>query len=135
MNKKLQALFLVLIFLGQGCALFTKAPQLLTLKRLGDNQKQMQRYVDKKKKYLAKLINDIEAHKLKKGTSYKRFLRSYGEPVLEKEIQKEGSQKRLLYRNPVQYFNTDKVYVYFNPQLELIAWKYIAKEEEEKGIN
>lgn len=130
MNKKLQALLLVLIFIFQGCALFTKAPQLLTLKRLGDNQKQMQRHVDKKKKYLEKLINDLKNKKLKKGTTYKRFIRSYGEPVLEKDVQKGDLQKRLLYRNPVQYFNTDKVYIYFNQQLELIAWKHIPAEQE-----
>ncbi len=124
MSKKLQFLFLILIFLLPGCALFTKAPQLLTLKRLGDNQKQMQKYVAKQKKYLEKLINDIEVKKLEKGTGYNRFIRIYGEPVLEKNIKKGDFRKRLLYRNPVEYFDTDKVYIYFNHQLELVAWKY-----------
>ncbi|MCF7887169.1 MAG: hypothetical protein K9L71_01985 [Candidatus Omnitrophica bacterium] len=130
MNKKLQYLFIFLIFIFQGCALFTKAPQLLTLKRLGDSRKLMERDIEKKKKNLAKLINDIKTDKLKKGTSYNRFIRLYGEPVLEKLIDKDTKEKRLLYRHPTEYFDTDKVYLYFNQEAKLIAWKYIPAEQK-----
>lgn len=127
-------LFLFFIFLSltllQGCALFTKAPQLLTLKRLGDSQKQMELDVEAKKKNLEKLIKDIEADKLERGLSFKKFISRYGEPVLEKEVKKGGRMKKLLYRHPVEYFNTDKVYLYFDSNLELAAWKYEKKQEK-----
>jgi hypothetical protein len=123
-------LLISFIFLSSGCALFTKAPQLLTLKRLGDNQKLMERDIEKKKKNLTKLINDIKADKLKKGTSYNRCIRIYGEPVLEKLTAKDSEEKRLLYRHPTEYFDTDKVYLYFNQQLELVAWKYIPAKQK-----
>ncbi len=116
-------IFLSLTLL-QGCALFTKAPQLLTLKRLGDSQKQMELGVEAKKKNLAKLINDIEADKLAKGLPFKKFISRYGEPVLEKEAGEGSLMKKLLYRHPLEYFNTDKVYIYFDQRLELVAWKY-----------
>ncbi|MCF7870146.1 MAG: hypothetical protein K9L69_02795 [Candidatus Omnitrophica bacterium] len=116
------------IFLFSGCALFTKAPQLLTLKRLGDSQKLMEGDIEKKKKNLAKLINDIRADKLKKGIAYNRFIRLYGEPVLEKSISKDSKEKRLLYRHPIKYFDTDKVYLYFNQEAKLIAWEYVKAE-------
>jgi hypothetical protein len=119
------------MFLFNGCALFTKAPQLLTLKRLGDSQKLMERDVEKKKKNLAKLMDDIKTDKLKKGTSYNRFIRLYGKPILEKLIDKDTKEKKLLYRHPIEYFDTDKVYIYFDQQ-QLSAWKYIPAEPKGK---
>lgn len=124
-------LLIVFMFLFNGCALFTKAPQLLTLKRLGDSQKLMERDVEKKKKNLAKLMDDIKTDKLKKGTSYNRFIRLYGKPILEKLIDKDTKEKKLLYRHPIEYFDTDKVYIYFDQQ-QLSAWKYIPAEPKGK---
>ncbi|MFO8053499.1 MAG: hypothetical protein R6U54_06045 [Candidatus Omnitrophota bacterium] len=133
MNRGLLIIAISLTTIFGGCALFTKAPQLLTLKRLSTSQKMMEKDIAKKKKNLEKLINDIEADKIKKGTSYKRFIRLYGKPVLEKVVNKENKEnkeKRLLYRHPTEYFNTDKVYVYFDQKSKLIAWKYLPAKQK-----
>jgi hypothetical protein len=129
MNRRLLFVFIALITILGGCAFFNKAPQLLTLKRVSNSQKQMERCVEKKKNYLKKLIKDINTNRLKKGITYRRFIKLYGEPVLEKDSDKKNIKKRLLYRHPTEYFNTDKVYLYFDRLDKLVSWKYQKKEE------
>ncbi|MCF7870941.1 MAG: hypothetical protein K9L77_02710 [Candidatus Omnitrophica bacterium] len=129
MNRKLLFAFIVSTTILGGCAFFSKLPQLLTLKRVSSSQKQMERCVEKKKKYLKKLKKDIDENKLEKGITYRRFIKLYGEPVLEKDSGKKNIKKVLLYRHPTEYFNTDKVYIYFDLSDKLVSWEYQKQEE------
>jgi len=112
---------LVTVFFAIGCS---RVEGLLTLKRLGDSQEQMQRSVDKQKAYLLKLIKDIKEDKLTPGSSIDDIERRYGEPVLVKEGQEMSSIKVFLYREPTNYFESDKVYLYFNKEEKLTKWEY-----------
>lgn len=119
--------FLILSFIlifSQGCTAVSKLPKLLTLKRLGDSQKHMERYIQTKKQHLAKLIQDIEAGRLNSGLTHQEFIAAYGEPVLYLESEPADRGKTLLYRHPTQYFDTDRVYVYFDQDLILDSWDY-----------
>lgn len=128
-NKKVFPL-LVSFFLFSGCTLITKAPQLMALKRFSDSQKQIERYIAAQEKKLAILKADIKNNRLEKGTAYCDILRRYGSPVLEKELDgQQGFSKELLYRHPVEYFNTDRIYLYFDSALNLAQWEYQPKRE------
>ena len=104
-----------------GCS---KVEGLLTLKRLGNSQDQIQRYVDQQKTYFLKLVKDIKAKKITLGLSRNDIERRYGEPVLIKEGQEELSGKVFLYREPINYFESDKVYLYFSKEEKLTKWEY-----------
>ena len=124
MIDRLSILSCLIVFFVNGCVVFTKAEGLLTLKRYGDSQAQMQRYVDKQVKLFDKLVSDLEADKLKVGISQRQFIRSYGEPVLSRELKEPEAGEVFLYRHPTEYFNTDRVYAYFDESKELIRWEY-----------
>ena len=117
--KLFSILFVVFIILG--CS---KVEGLLTLKRLGNSQDQIQRYLDQQKTYFLKLVKDIKAKKITLGLSRDDIERRYGEPVLIKEGQEELSSKVFLYREPINYFESDKVYLYFSKEEKLTKWEY-----------
>lgn len=126
MSKLFFFFCLAALFVFQGCALISKAPQLLTLKRLGDSQDQMARYIEKQKKNLNKLISDVNDGKLHKGLSYQEIITAYGGPVLswDRDPEQKGISKELLYRHPTEYFDTDRIYLYFGQDLKLSGWDY-----------
>lgn len=112
----------VIIFLS-GCVLVQKGPQLRTLRELEDSQRRMELYIQKKEANLKRLLEDIEENRLQPGLSYGDFISSYGRPVLEKSFDRQDLTKELLYRRPTQYFNTKKVYLYFDQNLNLSHWQ------------
>jgi len=117
---KLVFILFAILFIG-GCS---RVEGLLTLKELGNSQDQMQRYVDRQKTYFLKLVKDIKEKKVTIGSSVDHIVRRYGEPVLVKKGPEELSGKIFLYREPTNYFESDKVYLYFDKEEKLIKWEY-----------
>ncbi|MBM3250449.1 MAG: hypothetical protein FJZ09_06415 [Candidatus Omnitrophica bacterium] len=112
------------VFLG-GCAFFTHYDQVMTLKAIGDNQAQIQRYLDKQKALFAKLLDDAKNGRLEKGSSQNRVAARYGEPIyIRQEGPERGSSEVYVYRHPTQYFSSDMVYLYFNEK-KLAKWEII----------
>tara|TARA_Y100000031_G_C8091521_1_gene324368 strand:+ start:329 stop:715 length:387 start_codon:yes stop_codon:yes gene_type:complete len=128
MKTKYIIYLLCSILLTSGCA---KVEGLLKLKRLGDNQAQIERYLYKQLKLFEKLVEDINNSELKAGISRRNFIRSYGDPVLSRIDKADPDSEILLYRHPTEYFKTDKVYAYFSKSKELIRWEYIPYKEPE----
>ncbi len=62
--------------------------------------------------------------RLKQGIAKGKFIRTYGEPVLSKKTVEPLGEERLLYRHPTEYFQSDKVYVYFDEGGRLTRWEY-----------
>ncbi len=114
----------LLVLTSLGCTLYKKAPQLRTLKSLAQSQQEMSLYVEEKEANFVRLTKDIQAGRLAEMTSYEEIIAYYGEPVLRRNFQKEGLAKELLYRHPTEYFDTDKVYLYFDSNLKLDSWIY-----------
>ncbi|MBU2251355.1 MAG: hypothetical protein KKH25_03785, partial [Candidatus Omnitrophica bacterium] len=107
-----------LVFNLSGCLFKENIEGLLTLKQLGKNQKYIERSIKAQERLFRKLTADIKKDKLKLGIPVESFLRSYGEPVVSKDIPSLG--KRFLYRHPTNYFDSDKVYIYFDRQDQLV---------------
>ena len=105
-----------------GCLFKENIQGLKTLKALGHNQKYIARSLKTQERLFRKLTADIKKDKLKPGIPAEVFLSSYGEPVVSKNIPSLG--KRFLYRHPTKYFNSDKIYIYFNQEGRLVNWEY-----------
>lgn len=105
-----------------GCS---KLEGLMTLKRLGDSQKEIETHVDKQEKLFNLLVNDLKAEKLKSGTSETQIQRTYGSPVLTKPAAEPEGSYVLLYRHPTRYFNSDKIYLHFDASRKLTHWEYV----------
>lgn len=98
----------------------------MTLKRYNASQVDMQRYVDRQTKLFNRLIEDVKSDNLKKGTAQRRIVGMYGDPIFVKDID-DGSpaKEKLLFRHPMHYFTSDKVYMYFDENKKLLYWKYV----------
>jgi len=79
------------------------------------------------------LVLDIEKNRIKTGLEYRAILRRYGEPVLIWNTEAPAlTSKKLLYRKPVDYFYTDRVYLYFDAFDRLVKWEYYPALKEIK---
>ena len=112
---------MVLFVLG-GCVLFSE--ELATLKQVGKSQAQIDRYIQRQEKLFDKLMYDFENEKLIVGTPKSIIIRRYGEPILSKKADQPPHGVILLYRYPMKYFDSDKLYLRFDESDELIGWKY-----------
>ncbi len=107
--------------------------EVATLKQVGKSQAQIDRYVQRQNKLFSRLIDDFENERLIVGTSKSRIVKRYGEPVLSKEAGQPPYGQILLYRYPMKYFNSDKLYLRFDEFDKLIGWKYKPYKTEEES--
>ena len=108
-----------LVFIS-GCSVFSHYQELITLKRVGDSQGEIDRYLKKQEKLFYKLSNDIKNNNLKEGAKKQRILAVYGDPILSKTLEDSPLQSEvLLYRHPTNYFSSQRIYLYFNPKGKL----------------
>ncbi|MBU1911945.1 MAG: hypothetical protein KKB22_00220 [Candidatus Omnitrophica bacterium] len=121
-----------IIFYLEGCSFTMHYEQLMLLKRLGDSQHEIEDYVKKQKDSFLKLRDDIKNNRLKKGISKREILSIYGEPVFCKDIANEVGVKEIcLYRQPLQYFSTDRAYLKFDKKQNLCCWEFISGSQED----
>lgn len=113
----------LIIFVTAGCAILPEG--LMTLKRVGDSQKQIGRYLARQEKLFDKMLRDVKNERIKPGISQNRLIGIYGEPVIIKSSKEPAIAEVFLYRYPREYFSSDKVYLYFNKSGKLVHLKYV----------
>ncbi len=120
----MKRLFFISLVLMCGCETMSHMDELLTLKSVADNQREMDIYLKKQEKGFKKLLDDIKNDKLRKGESKNYIISTYFEPVLTK---KSGDLKDirevLLYRHPTEYFKSERVYLYIDNKDRLADWE------------
>jgi hypothetical protein len=98
--------------------------ELLTLKSISDSQRDIDIYLKKQEKGFKKLADDINNGRLHKGVSRKYIIDTYYEPVLAKKVDDDSGVKEiLLYRDPTEYFQSDRIYLSFNNRGRLVSWE------------
>lgn len=131
MITKKGLIIFIFLFALCGCAIVRDFEGIMTLKRYGDSQAEMQKYVERQTRLFNKLVEDVKDDKLEKGMAQRTIVRMYGDPVLTKEIKGDPPVKeKLLYRHPLHYFTSDKVYMYFSDDNKLLYWKYVPYVEK-----
>ncbi len=124
MLKKI-LLFCAFLILFSGCAILEHKDQLLTLKRLGDDQARQGQFIKRQESKFKLLLSDVNKGLLKKGTARKQILSRYGEPISIKEIKDDPLfLEQFAYRHPEQFFGSEKVYLFFDKNQTLVQWLY-----------
>jgi len=112
-----------------GCAKATHLDQLLTLKGLADEQDKMGRYVEKQDQKFELMINEFQAGTLDQYLNKKKIVRTFGDPIHVKRVNKNDQQlESWLYRYSTQFFDSEKIYLYFDPDNNLVESEYIGKK-------
>ncbi|MFH1519991.1 MAG: hypothetical protein ABIE75_05445 [Candidatus Omnitrophota bacterium] len=119
--KFLIASYLALFCLA-GCLFLPQS--LKALKQVGASQAEIETYLARQVKLFDKLLVDLKREALKQGMPKNKIIATYGEPVLAKEVTEPSSGQVLLYRHPTEYFQSDRVYLYFNQKGKLIRWEH-----------
>jgi len=113
-----------------GCAKVQHLDQLLTLKSLADEQVVMGRYVEEQNQKFELMIEEVEAGTLDQYLNKKKILRTFGDPIHVKHVNKNNQKlESWLYRYSTQFFNSEKIYLYFDPDDNLIESEYIRKRD------
>jgi len=129
--RKISILFLALIGLS-GCAKVQHLDQLLTLKALADEQVVMGQYVEEQNQKFELMIEEVKAGTLDQYLNKKRILRTFGNPIHVKHINKNDQElESWLYRYSMQFFDSEKIYLYFDPDDNLVESEYIGKRNEQ----
>ena len=122
--RKVLSLGFILLFLS-GCAKLQHMDQLLTLKGVADEQKRQQSYIEKQDKKFEQLRESVQTDKIKKFSNQKQIFSKFGQPIYSRSIEKNGQTLELwVYRYMVQYFNSDKVNLYFDSDGKLVESAY-----------
>lgn len=107
--------------------------ELLTLKNVSDNQRDMDIYLKKQIKGFKKLLDDIKNDRLRKGESKNSIISTYYDPILTKQVgESKDIREVLLYRHPTEYFNSDRVYLYINNKGRLAYWEVKPAESQQQ---
>lgn len=123
-------LFFVILLMC-GCATITHMDELLALKRVSDNQIQIEIYLKKQEQGFSKLYEDIKNDTLKKGMLERAIIYKYSEPILVKKPEEQSDIKEiLLYRHPTEYFSSDRIYLYIDKSGKLAYWEIKPAEQK-----
>ncbi len=128
MSKISLIIVLLVCASGFGCSTIDK---LLVLKHYGDNQDQTKRYIKKTEEFFDKLVRDVKDGRVKPGATKEEFMATYGSPVLTEEESSLKGGLVAVYRYPTYYFDTDKVYVYFDDNFKLVSYEYQPYKDKE----
>jgi len=61
----------------------------------------------------------------------KDVVKKFGEPIYVKDVSKDGKEmKAWLYRYATRYFNSEKVYLYFDLEGKLLESEHVPAREE-----
>lgn len=121
----MRILFCLAVLMLCGCAKLAHLDELLTLKNVSDNQRQIQIYLEKQEKGFTRLKDDIKNDRLTLGQFKRSIIDKYSEPVLIEKPEPEsvGIKEILLYRHPTNYFKSDRIYLYFDENCRLASWE------------
>lgn len=131
--KRFLTLFLGCLLLS-GCSKVSHLDQLLTLKDLADEQEELNKYIDQQDKNFDRMLEEVKAGTLDQYSNKQKILRTFGEPVFARDVIEEGhGLESWLYRYTTQYFGTEKVYLYFDSEGNLVKSEYVGGKDGESG--
>ena len=122
-------LFIILLFFLTGCTQakqLAHLDQLMTLQGLSENRDEQANFVDDHNKKFAQLREAVKNDQLKEYPNKKVILQAFGEPIIAKTVMDQGEpREEWLYRYATKYFNSDKIYLYFDSQGNLIRCDHV----------
>ena len=122
-KNKILCLCLAVIFLP-GCVYMSHLDQVMFLKGLDNNQKEMQAELNKEEELYNNLKADIDNGRLKKSTQKRKIFKLYGKPSLCKPAEgQSGIKETCVYRNPAGGLLAQIILLNFDAQDRLSSWE------------
>ena len=123
-------LFLATCFFAAGCMQMQLLPyldQVLALKEFGDDKDAQHKYVKNINAQFDRLVIAVQSGEIRKYKTEQDVVKSFGPPVLSQTVESNGeSLKRCLYRYAIQRTSPGKIYVYYDPQGNLVKYEQVA---------
>jgi uncharacterized membrane protein YhiD involved in acid resistance len=109
-----------------GCAKLAHLQELLALKSYSEEGSRNQQFVAAHNAKFDALVKAIESQDIKKYSTQKSIKKAFGQPIFVGQKQVGDQEQELwMYRYATKYFNTSKVYLYFDSAHKLVTWEYI----------
>ena len=100
--------------------------QLLTLKGLADEQAQMSQYIEEQDQKFALMVEEAKAGTLDQYFNKRKILRTFGDPIYIKHVNKNDQDlESWLYRYATEFFGSEKIYLFFDTDENLVESNYI----------
>ena len=110
-----------------GCGSWSR---LWVLQRYSQGQQEISQCVKVSRARFSLLRADIRNSTLKAGLKREYVVRRYGEPVITRRVSRmiEATEvtQEALYRDPLKYSDTEKVYLYYDDLGNLVRWQNIS---------
>ncbi|MFH0940858.1 MAG: hypothetical protein V1840_03275 [Candidatus Omnitrophota bacterium] len=117
--------FCVIAIFSLVCGSLGCSQPLRTLMAVGSEQKAQQSFVKIEEARFKAVLREARAGRIKKGTARESIVARYGEPVI-------NTESYCLYRGPVDFFNSPKVYLDFDEKGALIGTRIAEREQQEQ---
>lgn len=99
--------------------------QLLTLKALSGEQERMGQEINRRDAQFERLAAQVKAGAIGTYKSRKSVSGEFGPPVYVEKIEKDGRPLEVwVYRYAAQFFDSPKVYLYWDQSGQLVRWEY-----------
>ena len=96
---------------------------LRTLMAVGSEQKAQQSFVKIEEARFKAVLGEARAGRIKKGTARENIVARYGEPII-------NTESYFLYRDPVGFFDSPKVYLDFDEKGALTGTRITEREQQ-----
>lgn len=127
--KRLILLLIVCVFFS-GCAKLKYLKQLLTLKEMSEEGEAQTELVNSNNSLFDELKEAVESEEIKNFQTKEDIISRFGEPVYEGTQQSKPGLTFLSYRYSTLYLKSDKVYLYFDNENNLVDWDLSLLEGE-----
>ncbi len=119
-------LLVVMAFYMTGCKSLSHVDELLLLKRFSSEQAEIASEVEASDQGFEKLVKTVEAGNLLQYENQFQIKAAFGAPVLTETVTKDDQVfSRWLYRYSTRFFDSPKVYLYFDDSGVLSSWDYV----------
>ena len=116
-----------------GCAKLMHIGELLRIKGYSDNKELQDKCVQKNDENFEFLLTAVKEERMSEYADKKSILKSFGDPILSSVYQENGkTAEKWLYRYAMKYFDSEKVYLYFDEKDKLVKWEYVEPLKEEE---
>ncbi|MDD2702817.1 MAG: hypothetical protein PHC33_02255 [Candidatus Omnitrophica bacterium] len=111
--------------LSGGCSFIGRYHDIMFLKQMADNQKEIDNYVRKQEHGFDVLRGDIENNRLRRGMAKAEVISLYGDPVYCADSgDAPDCRQSCLYRYPTRFFSSAQAYLYFDREQSLCRWEF-----------
>ena len=133
-NSLRMSYLLLGVMFFSGCMSSGRVERLVTLKNLANEQKEVNAYINQQDENFRHLLEVIRENRLNEFPDAKSIEKHFGQPIFIKKNVNGEIQEEWLFRYAVNFFHSDKVYLYFDKEGRLINWKVLKKGGDDGKI-